>query len=115
MKNFGEYHNLYLETDVFLLADVFMNYTIMCLQDDGLDPTHYVSASGMFNDSLYKSSGVEIKLMTDMDEYLMVERGIRGGMTMVSQRYVKANNEKCPDYNPNKLKSWIMYEDMNAL
>ncbi|CAG8531738.1 14133_t:CDS:2 [Dentiscutata erythropus] len=87
----------------------------MCLQDDGLDPSHYVSAPGMFNDLLYKSSEVEIKLMTDMDEYLMVENGIRGGMTMVSQRYAKANNEKCPDYDPNKLKFWIMYEDMNAL
>ncbi|CAI2198080.1 19333_t:CDS:2, partial [Funneliformis geosporum] len=73
MKNFGEYHDLYLETDVLLLADVFMNYTIMCLQDDGLDPSHYVSASGMFNDSLYKSSGAELKLMTDMDDYLTVE------------------------------------------
>ncbi|CAG8653035.1 7049_t:CDS:2, partial [Acaulospora colombiana] len=69
----------------------------------------------MFNDSLYKSSGVEIKLMTDMDEYLMVENGIRGGMTMVSHRYAKANNEKCPNYDPSKPKSWIMYEDMNAL
>src|SRR5215216_1042149 len=115
MKNFGEYHNLYLETDVLLLADIFMNYTIMCLQDDGLDPSHYVSASGMFNDSLYKSSGAELKLMTDMDEYLMVENGIRGGMTMVSHRYAKANNPKCPDYNPSKPKSRIMYEDMNAL
>ncbi|CAG8536629.1 4995_t:CDS:2 [Acaulospora morrowiae] len=64
--NFGEYHDLYLETD-----------------DDRLDPSHYVSAPGMFNDSLYKSSKVEIKLMTDMDEYLMVENGIRGGMTMI--------------------------------
>ncbi|CAG8848332.1 35350_t:CDS:2, partial [Racocetra persica] len=40
------------------------------------DPSHYVSASGMFNDSLYKSSRVELKLMTDMDEYLIVENGI---------------------------------------
>ena len=49
MQSFGDYHDLYLETDVLLLADVFMNYTIMCLQDDGLDPSHYVSAPGMFN------------------------------------------------------------------
>ncbi|CAI2175054.1 16944_t:CDS:2, partial [Funneliformis geosporum] len=58
MQSFGDYHDLYLETDVLLLADVFMNYTIMCLQDDGLDPSHYVSAPGMFNDSLYKSREV---------------------------------------------------------
>ena len=115
MKNFGEYHDLYLETDVLLLADVFMNYTIMCLKDDGLDPSHYVSAPGMFNDSLYKSSRAELKLMTNMDEYLTVENGIRGGMTMTSHRYAKANNPQCPDYESNKPNSWIMYEDMNAL
>jgi len=115
MKNFGEYHDLYLETDVLLLADVFMNYTIMCLQDDGLDPSHYVSAPGMFNDSLYKSSGVELKLMTDMDEYLMVENGIREGITMASHRYAKANNPKCPDYDSSKPKTYAMYEDMNAM
>ncbi|CAB4439148.1 unnamed protein product [Rhizophagus irregularis] len=115
MKNFGEYHDLYLETDVLLLADVFMNYTIMCLKDDGLDPSHYVSAPGMFNDSLYKSSGAEFKLMTDMDEYLMVENGIRGGMTMASHRYAKANNLKCPDYDSSKPTTWTLYEDKNAL
>ncbi|CAB4445979.1 unnamed protein product [Rhizophagus irregularis] len=115
MKSFGEYHDLYLETDVLLLADVFMNYTIICLQDDGLDPSHYVSAPGMFNDSLYKSSGAELKLMTDMDEYLMVEKGIRGGMTMASHRYAKANNPKCPDYDSSKPTTWTLYEDMNAL
>ncbi|CAG8589640.1 839_t:CDS:1 [Acaulospora morrowiae] len=115
MKNFEEYHDLYLETDVLLLADVFMNYTIICLQDDGLDSFHYVSVPGMFNDSLYKSSGVKIQLISDMDKYLTVENGIRGGMTIVSHRYVKANNEKCPDYNSSKTKSWIIYEDMSAL
>ncbi|GET55307.1 uncharacterized protein LOC114539009 [Rhizophagus irregularis DAOM 181602=DAOM 197198] len=115
MKSFREYHDLYLETDVLLLADVFMNYTIMCLQDDSLDPSHYVSAPGMFNDSLYKSSGAELKLMTDIDEYLMVEKGIRGGMTMASHRYAKANNLKCPDYDSSKPTTWILYEDMNAL
>ncbi|PKC55130.1 hypothetical protein RhiirA1_403114 [Rhizophagus irregularis] len=65
----------------------------MCLKDDGLDPSHYVSTLEMFNDSLYKSSRAELKLMTNMDEYLMVENGICGGMTMF----------------------WILYEDMNAL
>nr|CAG8623300.1 4787_t:CDS:2 [Entrophospora candida] len=82
MKTFGKYHDLYFETDVLLLADVFMNYTIMCLKDDGLDPSHYVSAPGMFNDSLYKSSGAEIKLLIDLDQYMLVERGICGGMSM---------------------------------
>ncbi|CAI2191873.1 1747_t:CDS:2, partial [Funneliformis geosporum] len=77
----------------YSLLNVFMNYTIMCLQDDSLDPSHYVSALGMFNDSLYKSSNAELKLMTDMDEYLIVEN----------------------DYESSKPKSWIMYEDINTL
>src|SRR6266498_3057645 len=105
MKNFGEYHDIYLETDVLLLTDIFMNYTIMCLQDDDLDLSHYVSASEMFNDSLYKSSGAELKLITDMDEYLTVENGIHDGMIMVSHQYAKANNLQCSNYNPSKPKS----------
>ncbi|CAG8812783.1 13292_t:CDS:2, partial [Racocetra persica] len=115
MKNFGEYHNLYLETDVLLLVDVFMNYTIICLKDDGLDPSYYVSTPGMFNDSLYKSSGAELKLMTNIDEYLMVENSIQRGMTMASYRYAKVNNPKCSDYDPSKPKFWVLYEDFNAL
>ncbi|GBC43715.2 uncharacterized protein LOC114538016 [Rhizophagus irregularis DAOM 181602=DAOM 197198] len=88
-----DYEHAHQKTDVLLLADIFINYTIMCLKDDGLDPSHYVSTLEMFNDSLYKSSRAELKLMTNMDEYLMVENGICGGMTMF----------------------WILYEDMNAL
>ncbi|PKK66055.1 hypothetical protein RhiirC2_715130 [Rhizophagus irregularis] len=87
----------------------------MCLKDDGLDPFHYISAPRMFNDSLYKSSGIELKLMTNMDEYLTVKNGIREGMIMTSHRYAKANNPQCPDYEFSKLNSWIMYENMNAL
>ncbi|PKY42707.1 hypothetical protein RhiirA4_456555 [Rhizophagus irregularis] len=83
--------------------------------DDGLDPSHYVSASEIFNDSLYKSSGVELKFMTDMDEYLIVENSICRGMTMANHRYAKANNLKCPDYDSSKLTTWILYKDMNAL
>ena len=92
MKNFREYHDLYLKTDVLLLTDMFMNYIIMCLKDDSLDLSHYVSAPEMFNDSLYKSSRAELKLITDMNEYLIVKNGIREGMTMVSYQYAKANN-----------------------
>ncbi|CAG8834072.1 6342_t:CDS:1, partial [Racocetra persica] len=60
-------------------------------------------------------SGAELKLMTNMDEYLMVENSIRGGMTMASYRYAKANNPKCPDYDSSKPKFWVLYEDFNAL
>ncbi|CAG8446156.1 7082_t:CDS:2 [Scutellospora calospora] len=75
----------------------------MCLKDDSLDLSHYVSAPEIFNDSLYKSSRAELKLMTDKDEYLIVENRIRGRMTMASYRYAKSNNLQCPDYDPKIL------------
>ncbi|CAG8623598.1 13928_t:CDS:2 [Funneliformis mosseae] len=87
----------------------------MYLNDDSLDSSHYVSASEMFNDFLYKSSRAELKLITNINEYLMVEKGICEDMTMANHRYAKANNPKCSDYNPGKPTFWILYDDMNAL
>ncbi|CAI2198534.1 18509_t:CDS:2, partial [Funneliformis geosporum] len=104
MKNFGKYYDLYLETNVLLLADVFMNYTIMCLKDDSLDPSHYVSASEMFNDFLYKSSKAELKLIINMNEN-------DNGKSSIYQK----NNSQYPDHESSKPNFWIMYEDMNAL
>ncbi len=92
MKNFKEYYDLYLETDVFLFADIFMNYTIICFENDGLDLFHYISASEIFNDSLYKSNETELKFITDMDKYLIVENKICKGMIMTNHQYAKANN-----------------------
>ena len=47
IKNLGEYHDLYLKTDVSLLADVFQNFRNKCLKDYGLDPAHYQVYLGM--------------------------------------------------------------------
>ncbi|CAG8577590.1 2359_t:CDS:2 [Funneliformis mosseae] len=92
-----------------------MNYTIMCLKNDGLDSSHYVSASGMFNDSFYKSSKTELKLMTNMDKYLTIENDIREGIIMTSHRYAKVNNLQHSDYESSKLNFWIIFKDMNTL
>ncbi|CAG8804472.1 28274_t:CDS:2 [Racocetra persica] len=75
----------------------------MCLKDDGLVSSYYVSAPEMLNDYLYKSSRVELKLMTNMDKYLIVENGICEGMTIACHRYIKANNLQYPNYEFSKL------------
>ena len=73
------YHNLYLKTDVFLLADVFANYRKFLYESFGLDPLYCVSAAGFSNRTMIKMTNAEIKLITDIDMHLMIEKGISGG------------------------------------
>ena len=47
IKNHDEYHNLYVKSDTLLLADVFENFTNMCLEIYQLDPVYFVSAPGL--------------------------------------------------------------------
>ena len=77
-----------------------------------LDPAHYFTSPRM---SLLKKTGVEIELLTDYDQHVFVEKGIRGGISMSSKRFVKANNPMVSDYDSEKEKSYIMYLDANNL
>ena len=47
IKNLGEYHDLYLKTDVLLLCDVFEKFIDVCLKDYSLDLYHYYSSPGL--------------------------------------------------------------------
>ena len=114
-KTLGDYHDLYVKTDVALLADVFENFRKLCLEQYGLDPAHYFTSPGLSWDALLKKTGVELELFTDLEMHMFVERGIRGGISMVSKRYAKANNPLVSDYNPSKPNSYIMYLDANNL
>ncbi|CAB4017625.1 Gastrula zinc finger [Paramuricea clavata] len=62
MKTMRDYHDLYLETDVLLLADVFENFRKTCLENYKLDPAHYISAPSLSWDAFLKQSGEEIEL-----------------------------------------------------
>ena len=114
-KTLGDYHDLYVKTDVALLADVFENFRKLCLRQYGLDPAHYFTSPGLSWDALLKKTGVELELLTDHEMHLFVERGIRGGISMVSKRHAKANNPLVTDYNESKPNSYIMYLDANNL
>ena len=114
-KTLGDYHDLYVKTDVALLADVFENFRKLCLQQYGLDPAHYFTSPGLSWDALLKKTGVELELFTDHEMHMFVERGIRGGISMVSKRYAKANNPLVSGYDESKPNSYIMYLDANNL
>jgi len=115
IKNMGEYHDLYLKSDVLLLADVFENFRDVCFGNYKLDPAHYFSAPGLAWDAMLKKTNVNLQLLDDIDMVHMLQKGIRGGVSMISQKYAKANNHMFPDYDKTKPSSWITYLDMNNL
>ena len=82
----GDYHDLYNRTDVPLLANIFDNFRKTCLRQYGLDPAHYYTSPGLSWDALLKKTGVELELLTDYYHHLFIEKGIRGGISMVSKR-----------------------------
>ena len=92
MHRMHNYHDLYLETDVILLADVFEEFRKMSLNFYKLDPLHYVSSPGLSWDACLKMTNVTLELLTDPDHYLFIEKGMRGGVSMISHRHAKANN-----------------------
>ena len=93
MKNLEDYHNLYNQVDVLLLADVCENFRDICIKNYKLDPAHYYTALGLAWDAALKITKVELELLSDIDMLLIVEKGIRGGVSMISNRYGKANNK----------------------
>ena len=116
MKHLQDYHNLYNETDVLLLADVFENFRNICMENHKLDPAHYFTAPGLSWDACLKMTNVKLELLTNVDMLLMIEKGIRGGVSMISNRYGKADNKYMGDkFNPSEPSKYIQYLDANNL
>ena len=116
MKYFKDYHELYNKVDVLLLADVFENFRNICLTNYGLDPAHYYTAPGLAWDAALKVTDVSLELLSDVDTLLMIEEGIRGGVSMISNRYAKANNKYMGNkFNSNEPSTYIQYLDANNL
>ena len=79
MKSLGDYLDLYLKTDVLLLTDVFKKFSNTCLKYYGLDPCHYYSSPGLSWDAMLKMTGMKLKLISDIDKHLFIEKGMTGG------------------------------------
>ena len=80
IKNVDEYHDLYVESDIFLLADVFENFRSKCIEIYELDPADFLSALELAWQACLEKTGVKLELLTVIDILLMVEKGIRGGI-----------------------------------
>ena len=115
LKSLGEYHDLYIQSDTLLLADVFENFRNTCLKVYELDPAHFLSLPVLAWQACLKKTNVELELLTDYDMPLMVEEGIRDGICHSIQRYAKANNKYMKNYDESKESSYIQYLDTNNL
>ena len=87
-KNLGDYHDLYVQTDTLLLADIFENFRNKCVETYETDPAHFSSAPG-----------VKLELSTDIDMLLMIEKGIRNGICHAIHRYAKVNDKYMKNYD----------------
>ena len=115
MKNRGDYHDHYITKDILLLIDVFEKFIVTCLKYYGLDPCHFFSSPGLIQDSMLKMAGIKLKKIYDIDKYLFVEKGLRGGISYAAKRYAKPNNKYMNDYDTKKQSTFISYLDVNDL
>ena len=102
MNTMSNYHDLYLKTDVLLLADAFEKFINTCLEFYGLDSCHYFSSPGLSWDAMLKMTKIELEIISDIDKYLSVKKETRGGISYMVKRYSKANNKYMKSYDPNK-------------
>ena len=115
MNTMGDYHDIYLKTDVLILADVFENVFNRCLDYYGLDPCYYFRSPELSWGARLKMTRIELDLISDIDMYLFIEKGIRGGISYIAKRRSKANNKYMKCYDSSVESKYITYLDANKL
>ena len=115
LQSMGEYHDLYLKSDILLLADVFENFRKTCIQYYKLDPCHYFTSPGLSWDAMLKMTDIKLELMVDIDMFQFIEKGMRGGTSYIANRYGEANNKYMKKYDDKIPSKYIIYLDANNL
>ena len=111
----GDYHDLYVQTDTLLLAEVFETFRDKCIEIYGLDPSLFYSGPGLAWQACLKKADVKLELLTDYQMLLMIEEGIRGGMYQSTHRCAKANNKHMKNSDKKIESSYLTYLDANNL
>lgn len=111
----GEYSDVYLKSDVLLLADIFQNFRSTCLKTYKLDAAHFYTFPGMSFSACLRQTGVELELLTDPDMLHFFKSSVRGGVSSCVCRKSIANNLFLQDYDPSQPTKYIMYLDATNL
>lgn len=115
-NNLGDYHDVYLRTDVFILADIFQKFREVCLDVYKLDPVHFYSAPNLSWDAMLITTGVKLELLQDIDQLLFFEKSIRGGINgLGALRYFEANNKYLDTFDPQKEATFGAFFDVTSL
>ena len=85
-----------------LLTDVFEKFIDTCLKFYNLDPCHDVISPGLGLDAMLKMTCVTLGNISDINMYLFIEKGLRGGISDIAIRYRKANNKYIKNYDLTK-------------
>ena len=95
----ADYHNLYLNWDILLLAEVFEKFRNNSLKNYGLCPNHYLRAPVLSWDEMLNVTKSELELISDNDIYFFFEKWMRGGVSYISKKYSKANKNYLKYYD----------------
>ena len=116
-KQFLDYHNIYLKSDVLLLSDIWDNFRNINYKNYELDTAYYYTTPSLGQSAMLKETKINLELITDIDIYNMFEKcgAIRGGVSQISHRHAKANNKYMTNYDETKEDSYIFYGDANNL
>ena len=115
-RNLGDYHDVYLRTDVLILADVFEEFRQICKKVYKLDPVHFFSAPNLSWDAMLNTTRVDLGLLGDFDMLLFFERGIRGGINGIGElRYFRANNRDLDVFDESKANVYGAFFDVTSL
>ncbi|KAL4101125.1 hypothetical protein QTP88_021145 [Uroleucon formosanum] len=97
IQNMREFTSLYNKIDVLLSTDIIEYFRDISLKNYKLDPMWYYTTPGFAWDCMLRMTNIKLDLLTDIDQILMFESRIRGGLSQCSQRYSKANNKYMVD------------------
>ena len=115
IKTMKDYHDLYLKCDVLLSDDAFEKFRNNSIKNYGLCPNHYLSSSAFSCHAMLNMAKVKFELISDPDMYMFFEKGMRCGVSYISNRYSKANSKYLKSYDQKQESKYIIYLEANNL